>query len=477
MNLNHAVQAPALGKRLLRVAVVGSGPSGFYAAEALLNAPGLAVEVDMFDRLPTPYGLVRGGVAPDHQKIKSVILVYEKVAAKTGFRFFGNIHIGKDLSTEELSLHYDQVVFAVGNETDRRLGIPGEDLTGSRSATEFVGWYNGHPDHHHHQFDLSCDKVAVVGIGNVAMDVTRILAQDPDHLAKTDIADYALDALRKSRVREVFLLGRRGPAQAAFSPTEIKEIGELHSADLVVLPEEAALDDASASLTLEPNDKKNVGYVQERARLGEGTKNKKVRLRFCVSPVEIIGERGRVAAIKIEKNTLIKDDRGNIKAKGAGRFETLPVGMVLRSVGYHGIALPGVPFDAKSGHIPNENGRVIDAQTKKIVPGAYVVGWAKRGPSGLIGTNRADSVATVQAMLEDAVRPASGNAPKKSSQAVVDLLRTKNLRFVTFEDWKALDRLEIESGARKGKIRDKFTVVDEMLSALEAAKKGPAFSA
>lgn len=448
-------------ERPLQIAIVGSGPSGFYAAEALLKQKDVPIRIDMFDRLPTPYGLVRGGVAPDHQKIKSVVMVYEKVAALPGFRFFGNVHLGCDLSAAELRAHYDHIVYAVGNESDRKLGVPGEDLEGSHSATEFVGWYNGHPDHRQRRFDLSVERAAVIGIGNVAMDVTRLLAEDPDRLAKTDIADYALDALRKSGVKEIYLLGRRGPAQAAYSPAEIQEIGELESSDLVVRSEELVLDEVSKTETSDPTAKKNVDYVVDVARRGEGSKSKKVRLRFCVSPVELIGEGGRVTAMKIEKNQLVPDGKGGVKAKGTGQFETLPVGLVFRSVGYRGIPIADVPFDEKSGHIPNEAGRVK--------PGEYVVGWAKRGPSGLIGTNRADSVATVQAMLQDAKAGVPDPSVARDAQAVVDLLGSRKLRYVSFQDWKRLDRLETERGAKAGKIREKFTTVPEMLSALETS--------
>lgn len=455
----------------LRIAVVGSGPSGFYAAEALLKQKDLAVRVDMFDRLPTPYGLVRGGVAPDHQKIKSVVMVYEKVAASPNFRFFGNVMLGRDIQAAELLAAYDQVVYAVGNESDRRLGIPGEDLKGNYSATEFVGWYNGHPDHREKTFDLSQESVAVIGIGNVAMDVTRILAEDPEELAKTDIASYALDALRRSRVKEIYLLGRRGPAQAAYSPAEIQEIGELKSADLVVRQEEVSLDDLSKAGLIEPNDKKNVDYVTERAKRGEGSASRKVRLRFCASPVEVIGEGGQATALKIEKNALVSDGRGGVKARGTGQFETVKVGLVFRSVGYRGIPIAGVPFDEKAGKIPNAEGRVLDTQSQAPRVGEYVVGWAKRGPSGLIGTNRADSVATVKAMLEDAAAGRLNLSAAGEPDAAVSLLKKRNVRFVTFSDWKRLDALELANGQRLGKIREKFSRVGEMLAALSDAER------
>lgn len=452
-------------ERPLRVAVVGSGPSGFYAAEALLKQKDLAVRIDMFDRLPTPYGLVRGGVAPDHQKIKSVTIVYEKVALNPAFRFFGNVKLGRDIQVEDLTKNYDQIVYAVGNESDRHLGVPGEDLAGNHSATAFVGWYNGHPDWRGEQFDLSQESAAVIGIGNVAMDVTRILAEDPEELKGTDIAGYALDALRRSKVKTIWLLGRRGPAQAAYSPAEIHEIGSLESADLVVDPKETALGAESQKDYADPENKKNVDYVAEKAKAGEGGRSKKVRLRFCVSPVEVIGKDGKVVALKLERNKLTLDEKGAVKAKGCGEFETIPVGLVFRSVGYRGIPIAGVPFDEKAGKIPNADGRVQEKTAQ------YVVGWAKRGPSGLIGTNRADSAATVKAMLEDAAagRLAPGEV-SADDNAVPALLKGRQVRFVTFADWKALDKRELENGKAKGKIREKFTTIPEML---EAANKGP----
>lgn len=449
----------------LRVAIIGSGPSGFYAAEALLKQQGFKVQVDMFDRLPTPYGLVRGGVAPDHQKIKSVIAVYEKIAAMSGFRFFGNVALSRDISVEDLRRCYDQIVYAVGCEKDRSMGIPGEDLARNHSATAFVGWYNGHPDYRHETFDLSCEKVAVVGVGNVAMDVTRILAENPEHLAKTDIAPYALEALRRSRVKEIYLLGRRGPAQAAFSLAEIQELGHLEGADLVVRPQEAAIDEVSKPELSDPVVKKKTDYLISQSGQGMGSKPKKIYLRFCVSPVEVLGSSGKVQTLKLEKNILLSDGRGGVKAKGTGEFETIPVSLVFRSIGYHGVPIAGVPFDTKSGHIPNDQGRVLDSQTRQVRPGEYVVGWAKRGPSGLIGTNRQDSYATVNLMLEDAMAH-SGSWGRAEQEDISQVLAARGIRAVTFADWKVLDRLEVERGARFGKIREKFTSVEEMLASL-----------
>ena len=457
-------------ERQLRVVVVGSGPSGFYAAEALLKDKTTEVQVDMIDRLPTPFGLVRGGVAPDHQKIKSVVKVYERTAADTRFRFFGNVMLGRDVQVEDLKRHYDAIVYAVGCESDRNLGIPGEDFTGSHAATEFVGWYNGHPDHKDKKFDLSCERVAVVGIGNVAIDVARVLAKDPDVLANTDIAEHALEALRGSKVKEVYLLGRRGPLQSAFSPKEIVEIDELASSDLVIIPEEAALGEASQKAWdggVDSNEKKNVEFLQEVAKRGEGTESKKVRLRFCASPVEVIGEDGKVKAVKIEKNELYEADGGRIRPRGTGKFETLEVGMVLRSVGYFGVKIPGVPFDEKRGGIPNDGGRVLDEPGGEVAPGEYVVGWSKRGPSGLIGNNRADSAATVEALLSDYKGRELKPCAVRSGEATQKFLMEAQPDLIRFEDWKRLDKLELERGQAKGKIREKFCDVAEMLAALK----------
>ena len=455
-------------RRPLRVAIIGSGPSGFYAADALFRRKDLNVQVDLYDRLPTPYGLVRFGVAPDHQKIKGVIRVYEKVAAKEGLRFFGNVHVGYDLSVEELRLHYDQIVFAIGCETDRRLSIPGEDLEGSYTATEFVAWYNCHPDYIERAFDLSCQRAVVVGIGNVAMDVTRILVRDCDELAKSDIAGYALEALRKSGVEEVILLGRRGPAQAAFSPKEIKEIGGLKGVDLIVDPKEAELDEVSRT-SLQKDAQSNVEYVTEKSKLGEGSQPKKVRLRFCVSPVEILGENGRVTEVKIEKNELRQEESGYIRSVGTGQYETLSAGLVFRSVGYHGVPLPGLPFNEKRGIAHNQEGRVTDP-SGQIVPNEYVVGWIKRGPTGLIGTNKSDSAATVEKMLEDIAGKSAPLDPQKTPEAVDQMLAKKSLKVVTFEDWKLLDKQEVERGQSLGKVRDKFLTVAEMMEVIESTR-------
>ena len=454
-------------QRPLRVAVVGAGPSGFYAVDALLRRKDVLIEVDTFDRLPVPYGLVRFGVAPDHQNIKAIIKGYEKIAANPRFRFFGNIQFGRDIHLEDLLAHYDQIIYAVGAETDRKLNIPGEMLSGSYTATEFVAWYNGHPDYVDSRFDLSHERAVVVGIGNVAMDVTRILAKSPDELAATDIADYALETLRASKVSEVVILGRRGAAQAAFTPKEIKEIGALEGVDLLVDSEDVVLDEESRkSLETDKQARANVQYLTEKAQEGAGANPKKVHLRLLRSPAEIIGENGHVVGIKIERNVLTKSESGEMRPSGSGEFETIPCGTIFRSVGYHGIPLQGVPFDQVNGVIPNERGRVVNLGSGEVVQGQYVVGWIKRGPTGLLGTNKGDSGETVDAMLEDIQGQTAPMREEQEPDAIGSFLKSKEASYLTFSDWKELDLLEIEKGAALGKIRQKFVHLSDMLDAL-----------
>jgi len=458
----------------LRVAIIGSGPSGFYAAARLQDEEGLIVEIDMFDRLPTPFGLVRGGVAPDHPKIKSVTKVYEKIAAHPSFRFYGHVEFGSDLQRADLARHYHAIIYAVGAQTDRRLGIPGEDLAGSHPATEFVAWYNGHPDYRHLQFDLTQESVAVVGIGNVAMDVARILARSIAELRQTDIADYALDALAHSKVTTIYILGRRGPLQAAFTNPEIKELGEMEEADVVVGPDEISLDPLSQAILDRGEDKtaaKNLEYLREYARRPLSGKPKRLIFRFLVSPVELIGTH-RVEAMKIVKNELVDDGRGGLKARPTDQFETIPVGLVFRSVGYRGLALPGVPFHEPWGTIPHDRGRVLtQLNGGQPVPGDYVVGWIKRGPSGIIGTNKPDSIETVESLLEDLKAGKLMDPPDPSRAALERLLRDRGVRYVTFDDWLYLDQLEQQRGQAEGRPRIKFTDVEEMLHLVEEHKQ------
>ncbi|MEM9408694.1 MAG: FAD-dependent oxidoreductase [Acidobacteriota bacterium] len=454
-------------ERPLRVAVVGSGPSGFYAIGALFKSDH-EVEVDLFDRLPTPFGLVRGGVAPDHQKIKNVVRIYDKTAAHEKFRFFGNVKVGRDVSVEELLEHYDQVVLAVGNESDRSMGIPGEDLEGVYSATEFVGWYNGHPDFQDRSFGLDrATRVGVVGNGNVSMDVTRILAQSPDDLAETDITDTALEALRNSSVRDIYILGRRGPAQAAFSSKEIREIGELETATLCVDPEAVDLDELSTSwLETQPRSSvRNVEYLQEKAGAEPG-QGRNVHCKFLVSPVELLGEDGKLRAARIQHNELYASDDGTPRPRGTDLHEELELDLVFKAVGYRGVPIEGVPFHERWGTFHNEEGRITEGEGGAPIPRLYVVGWAKRGPSGLIGTNGPDSQATVAKMLEDLDSLADQAAVARGPESIASLLESREVDWVTYEDWQKLDAEEVRRGEAKGKVREKFTDVASMMTAI-----------
>ncbi|HNU82769.1 MAG TPA: FAD-dependent oxidoreductase [Thermoanaerobaculia bacterium] len=452
----------------LRVAVVGSGPAGFYAAETLLRSPETAAEVDLFDRLPTPYGLVRGGVAPDHQKIKSVTRIYERTAARPSFRFLGNVQLGRDLLVDDLRAHYHQIVYATGNEADRRLGIPGEGVTGSTPSAVFVGWYNGHPDFREARIRLDTERAVVVGNGNVAVDVTRILLRTPDELAATDLAGHALAALRESRVREVWMLGRRGPAQAAFTPQELKELGELTDVDIVVDPAALELDSASAAAVAESASRaRNLELLREfaaRPRRGAG---RVLHLRFGVSPVEIlVDDEERVRGLVVARNRLEARSDGSVAARPTGETETLEAGLVLAAIGYAGEPIPGVPFDPKARVIANVEGRVCDPETREIVPREYVVGWARTGPQGLIGSHKGGSAEVVERMLADwrtGQIPAAALPPRP---AIDELLAGRGVQVVGFSDWKRLDDVEVARGARRGAPREKFSDLESMLALL-----------
>ncbi|MDE2855372.1 MAG: FAD-dependent oxidoreductase [Chloroflexota bacterium] len=454
----------------LRVAIIGSGPSGFYAADHLLKQRAPEIHVDMYERLPTPFGLVRGGVAPDHEKIKSVTKLYSRIASHERFRFYGNIEFGKDLSRFDLSAHYHGIIYAVGAQTDRKLGIPGEDLRNSFAATEFVGWYNGHPDYHDYDFDLTgIKRVAVIGVGNVAMDVARILARTPDELYGTDIADYALESLRRSEVEEIYILGRRGPAQAAFTNPEIKELGEMADADIIVDCDDASLDELSATHLKKARDRsaiRNVKILQSYVDRGLTGKSRRIIMRFLASPGAIIGE-DKVEALRIVKNELYLDAHGNLRPRATGQTETLAADMIFRSVGYRGVPLPDVPFYDRWGTIPNDRGRVLTRhEGKERLTGNYVVGWIKRGPSGIIGTNKPDAIETAERFLED-LQTGDVLQPRDSrEEAILELARSRKPSFISFDEWKILDGIELQRGADMGRSRVKFTTVEGMLEAL-----------
>ncbi|HEY1967334.1 MAG TPA: FAD-dependent oxidoreductase [Pseudonocardia sp.] len=431
----------------LTVAVVGSGPSGFYAAGALLDRADLDVRVDMFERLATPWGLVRFGVAPDHPKIKSVSSVYAKIAAQESFRFFGNVDVGKDVSHEELTGRYDAVIYAIGTQGDRQLGIPGEELPGSVAAVDFVGWYNGHPDYADLEFDLTSERAVVVGNGNVALDVARILCSPHDRLAKTDIADHALEALRGSNITEVLVVGRRGAGQAAFTTPELKELPEYTESGVDVLGEEVAPTDGEDNLSKVA--KRNLGVMRDYAETPAEMGKRHITLRFQRSPVELRGE-GKVEEIVLGRNELRVGEDGWVSAHDTGERETVQTGLVLRAVGYRGVAIPGLPFDERRGVIPNEKGRVQGAERE------YVVGWIKRGPTGIIGTNKKDSVETINQLLEDL---ASGRLRRHERDQTVDIegwLAQRQPRLVTEQGWQLIDAAERAAGEPLGRPRVKL---------------------
>jgi ferredoxin/flavodoxin---NADP+ reductase len=459
----------------LRVAIVGSGPAGFYTAEHLLKQEEVTVEVDMYDRLPTPFGLVRAGVAPDHPKIKSVIRVYEKTAARDGFRFFGNVHVGGDVTLDDLREHYHAVICAYGTSTDRSLGIEGEDLPGSHAATEFVAWYNAHPDFADRVFDLSTHRVVVIGNGNVAADVARMLALTREELEETDTADHAIDALAESNVQEIVVLGRRGPAQAAFTNPEVRELGEMLDADIVIDLEDVELDEHSKawieSGEAEPTNKRNVEIFTDFAGREPEGKRRRIILRFLASPVEIKGD-GKVESIVVGKNELQKGDDGSVRAVDTGEREEIETGLVLRSIGYRGESLEGLPFDEKRGVIPNERGRVTDPETGEPVPGQYVVGWIKRGPSGVIGTNKKDALDTVTTLLEDVSGGRTYEPPgEATAEAAAEMVAERAPDAVSFAGWQAIDEAEVGRGEPHGRPRIKFCTIEEMLEAARAGSK------
>ena len=452
------------GAAPLRVAIVGAGPSGFYAAGVLLKSES-TVRVDLIERLPSPYGLVRSGVAPDHPKLKQSIEVYKKTAALEGFRFFGNVTVGKDITAQELHEAYHAVIYTCGAETDRRLGIEGEDLAGSHTATEFVGWYNGHPDYRDRVFDFSHETAVIIGQGNVAADVARILSKSVDELRHTDIARHALDALAESRIRTVAMIGRRGPAQAKFTTKELREFLELENCRAVIDPEELVLNEASR---VEIADKKQgvvpaknmVVFEKMRERTGEG-KPRLCRMMFYRSPVRLEGN-GRIERVVLEQNVLSGEPFAQ-RARGTGETETLECGLLFRSIGYRGVPVEGVPFHESWGVFPNQEGRITDGPDGAVVSGLYTAGWIKRGPSGIIGTNRACAAQTVGSLMGDL---ATLSADRPGTGALVEKLQERGVRSIDFPEWQKVDAEEVRRGEPEGKPREKFTRREEMLQVL-----------
>jgi ferredoxin--NADP+ reductase len=444
---------------MTRIAIVGSGPAGFYAAGQLLAAGASDLEVDMYDRLATPWGLVRAGVAPDHPKIKSVTRVYEKIAREPAFRFRGNVEVGADLSHEELAAAYHGVLYAIGTAEGSDLGVPGEQLPGAHAATELVGWYNGHPDFADHRFDFSAERAIVIGNGNVALDVARFLVLGRADLATTDTADHAIRALSKSGIREVVVIGRRGPAQASFTNPELRELGDLAGAEVVVDPGDLELDRISLDFLAgaDATRRRNVEILNDFAQRSREPKSKRIVLRFLATPVEIVG-RDRVEGLRVTRNELAEDG----SARATGPSQLIPAGLVFRAIGYRGTPIPGLPFDPQRGTIRNDAGRVIDAEGGDPVRGVYAAGWVKRGPSGVIGTNKKCAQETVGLLLEDL---AGGRlrSPTEDPDMLPSILADRGTQMVEYAGWEAIDAHEKSLGEPQGRPRVKIVRRDEHL--------------
>ena len=450
---------------LYRIAIIGSGPAGYFAAAHLFKNSDLNIEIDMYDKLPTPFGLVRSGVAPDHQQTKTVTKVYDKIASNPKFRFYGLIEYGNHITLDDLKNHYHQVLFATGAQTDRRMNIPGEDLKRSHTATEFVAWYNGHPEFTDIDFDLSVEKVAIIGMGNVAVDVARILCRSKEELSKTDITDYAFDKLVNSNIKEVYMIGRRGPAQAAFTNPELNELGDLEIADCLILKDESEVDELTAQHlidNLERSVEKKLEIISEFSNHIK-TKEKSLTIRFLLSPIELLSDdNDNVKAIKLVKNILSKSDDGSLRPKSTDQHEILDVDMVFRSIGYRGIPLPEVPFKESWGIIPNINGRIAAEDENNTLTGLYVSGWIKRGPTGVIGTNKRDSGETVALMIEDINNNNTFQPENPASDKIEALIKERNPEYINYEDWLKIDKEEIKRGEKEGRPRVKFTSIDDI---------------
>ena len=450
-----------------RVAIIGAGPAGAFTADRLLRRIG-DMDVDLFERLPTPWGLLRSGVAPDHQEIKRLDDTFDRETFGRGCRFFGNVEVGKDISHPELMRHYSAVIYATGAQTDKSLGIPGEELPGSWPATEFVAWYNGHPDYRGLEFDLSSRRAVVIGNGNVAADVVRLLTRSIAELERTDVADHALEALRESRIEEVVVLGRRGPAQAAFTSSELRELGYMDGVDLRVDPADAELDPLSQRWLAEDGTftaRKNVELLREfAARPASADDGRRIVLRFLRSPVEIRGA-DKVEAVDVRRNEIVRGDDGSLRPRPVeDDLETIECGLVLRSVGYRAVPLPDVPFDERSFVLPNDRGRVRDADGQPL-PGLYAVGWIKRGPTGILGTNKRDADETVDRLAEDLASGAIEPRQLPAREEVDALLAERKPDLVTLSGWRAIDARELERGEKAERPRVKLASRDELLAA------------
>jgi ferredoxin--NADP+ reductase len=457
----------------LRVAIVGAGPAAMYAADELLTQPG--VQVNVFDRLPVPHGLVRAGVAPDHQKTKQVSRLYDKIAAQPGFEYFLNVEVGEHLSHDELLAHHHAVIYAVGASTDRGLGIGGEDLPGSTSATNLVAWYNGHPDHADDRFDLSHRRAVIIGNGNVALDVARILTADPDRLAATDIAPAALEALRGSRIEEVVIVARRGIAQSAFTVPEFTGLLDAPDIDVVVRPDEMVLDPTTGRLArdggLPHSVEQKLALLRSARREGEpGQERRRISLRYLLSPTTITGD-DRVTGVEFARNALTVGEDGTVRVEPTGETERLEAGLVLTSIGYRGVPIAGVPFDQSAGVIPNTDGRVLDGPGGSVLPGAYATGWIKRGPTGFIGTNKSCAQETVTRLVDD-FNSGRLREPRSNATALNRLVRERQSAVIDRAGWQLIDEAERSRGTERGRIREKITDQAELALIAGAAGRG-----
>lgn len=445
----------------LRVAIVGSGPSGFYSTEALIKSD-LKVEIDLIERLPAPFGLVRNGVAPDHPKLKQAIEVYKKIAQCSEFNFVGNVTVGEDIEAQDLQRTHHAVIYTCGAETDRKLGIPGEELNGSYTATEFVGWYNGHPDYRDRTFDLSHETAVVIGQGNVAADVARILAKSVDELKYTDISQHALDVLAESKIRRIYVIGRRGPAQAKFTSKELKEFLEIDNCRPYIDPDELELN-LTSQQEIDAKEgrgsRKNIEIFQKFAESEDTGKQRTCVSTFLKSPIRLEGQ-GRLQKVVLEVNEL-SGEPFKQSARGTGETMEIECGILFRSIGYNGVPISGVPFYERWGTIPNDAGRITVEHGGTIAPGLYAAGWIKRGPSGIIGTNRACAVESVNALLEDIDQL---DPEKPGREGLYAILDQNGVQYINYPQWEKIDAAEIAAGKPKGKPREKFTYCDEMLA-------------
>ncbi len=460
--------ASSIGDRPLRVAIVGAGPAGIYAADALMKsdtAKGPGVSIDLFERMPAPFGLIRYGVAPDHPRIKGIINALHKVLDKPQVRLLGNVNYGSDIGLEKLADFYDAVIFSTGATDDRVLGIPGVDLDGSYGAAQFVAWYDGHPDFPR-EWPLEAEKVAVIGVGNVALDVARVLAKTGDELLATEIPANVYEGLRANKAVEVHVFGRRGPAQAKFTPLELKELDHSPNIEVVVHPEDIDYDEGSAQARRGSKITDQVATIIEEYAIREPrNKPHKLFLHFFESPVEILGEDGRVVGLRTERTEL--DGTGNVRA--TGKTTDWEIGAVYRAVGYLSDNLPQIPFDDQAGVIPNEAGRVVNADGSQFT-GMYTTGWIKRGPVGLIGHTKGDANETVACILEDMAAGTLMTPADPREDAVVEYLESTGVPYTTWDGWYRLDEHERSLGAAEGRERIKVVEREDMLAVSEPDK-------